>query len=236
MSKKKYRGKICVYCADAPATAGDHVFAREFFLKEDRNNLPQVPACDVCNGAKAQLEHYLTALLPFGGRHSAAGDNLELVPRRLAKNVKLHRTLAANWGRARSKEDGVYLSSPTLPVDEVQLNKLLSLIVRGLVWFHWETLLTRDHFMDVMALTEAGEHAFDKLMGSPDLNSGIQCDLGNGTVCYEGKQGINQPEITVWRILMYGGLKFADPENRGESSSVIAAMTGPARLRDQMNG
>jgi hypothetical protein len=38
-------------------------------------------------------------------------------------------------------------------------------------------------------------------------------------------------EITVWRISLYGGLKFADPENRGESSSLIGAMTGPARLK-----
>jgi 5-methylcytosine-specific restriction endonuclease McrA len=57
-----FKGKTCVYCAAAPAATMDHVFAREFFLVDRRANLPKVPACQACNGAKSDLEHYLTAV------------------------------------------------------------------------------------------------------------------------------------------------------------------------------
>src|ERR1700722_9395653 len=92
---KKFKKKTCVYCCGKGiSTTGDHVFAREFFLKSRRATLPQVPACAPCNKEKSELEHYLTAVLPFGGRHDDASINLEtMVPPRLAKNAKLHRGL-----------------------------------------------------------------------------------------------------------------------------------------------
>jgi hypothetical protein len=78
---KGFKGKTCVYCATAPAATMDHVFAREFFLPDRRPNLPKVPACAACNGAKSQLEHYLTAVLPFGGQHADGLAHLsEMVP------------------------------------------------------------------------------------------------------------------------------------------------------------
>jgi hypothetical protein len=84
---KRFKGLLCAYCSQRPAVTGDHLFAREFFLKTQRANLPQVPTCDRCNGEKSKLEHYLTAVLPFGGRHPDALTNLsQMVEPRLAKN------------------------------------------------------------------------------------------------------------------------------------------------------
>ena len=75
---------------------GDHIFAREFFLLSARSNLPQAPICSECNNEKSKLEHYLTAVLPFGGRHADASETLaSMVRKRLEKNVKLHRNLMA---------------------------------------------------------------------------------------------------------------------------------------------
>jgi hypothetical protein len=46
MASKRYVGKTCPYCrVPGSSTTRDHVVAREFFLIEDRNNLPIVPAC-----------------------------------------------------------------------------------------------------------------------------------------------------------------------------------------------
>ena len=84
---KKFKGMQCAYCLDAVATTVDHVFSREFFLVEDRGYLPEAPACKACNDEKSRMEHCLTAVLPFGGRHDQARANLEgHVPPRLAKN------------------------------------------------------------------------------------------------------------------------------------------------------
>ena len=95
--RKRFKGKTCVYCGVAPSTTtGDHVFAREFFINVRRGNLPKVPACEGCNHEKSKLEHYLTAVLPFGGRHTDSAQNLStLVEPRLAKNAKLYGVLSA---------------------------------------------------------------------------------------------------------------------------------------------
>ena len=73
---KKYKDKVCVYCSEMLSTAGERIFAREFFLKHQRVNLPKAPSCNKCNGDKSLLEHYLTAILPFAGRDDDALENL----------------------------------------------------------------------------------------------------------------------------------------------------------------
>jgi hypothetical protein len=108
MAKRfKFEGEPCVYCASQPATTSDHVLGRGFFLKQRRDNLPQVPACAPCNGKKAELEHYLMSVLPFGGRHADATENLEVVvPGRLEQNRALHRRLGAGLSQALTNEHG----------------------------------------------------------------------------------------------------------------------------------
>lgn len=224
---KKYKGKPCAYCVDASSTTADHVFAREFFLPEARHDLAQVPACSSCNGEKSVLEHYFTAVLPFGARHAASAVNLkQMVPKRLGKNAKLHRTLRNNWGKRWAEERGIQVPVSTLPVDPAKVERLFDFIVRGLVLFHWGAYLTRDYRVQVLALTRAGEEYIDGLFR---LNAAarVRVDLGNGTFSYEGAQGVDCPQITVWRFQTYGGLKFADSEVPGEVSSGIGALTGP---------
>jgi ribosomal protein L40E len=93
--KKNFKGKICAYCGSAQAATDDHIFARSLFLEGDRPDLPKAPACRKCNEAKSKLEHYVTAVLPFGGRHPQAGENLlKMVPRRLDKNRRLGQEMA----------------------------------------------------------------------------------------------------------------------------------------------
>ena len=73
---KKYKGKVCVYCAVRKSDSADHVVAREFFPDTHRDDLPKAPACQSCNRGKADLERKLTALLPFGSGHEAAVQTL----------------------------------------------------------------------------------------------------------------------------------------------------------------
>jgi hypothetical protein len=53
---KRFKGKTCVYCAAGGASeTGDHILAREFVPAARRSQIPQVPACKLCNEAKAYL-------------------------------------------------------------------------------------------------------------------------------------------------------------------------------------
>src|SRR5690242_13724910 len=111
---KKFRGKTCTYCVERTATQPDHIFAREFFLPRRRHGLPKVPACQTCNNDKSKLEHYLTSILPFGGRHADATATFsDLVPGRLAKNAALQRQLSAAQGRVWAQFSGLFVPAMT---------------------------------------------------------------------------------------------------------------------------
>ena len=134
---KKYKGKECAYCAYR-STCRDHVIAREFFLPQHRNDLPAVPACDACNHKKSVLEHYVTVLLPFGGRHTSAQANLHQVWKRLIRNQRLRDELGQRQGHVWAQDhSGLMLQMMTLPVDAAKLLALFRWITRGSAHRYW---------------------------------------------------------------------------------------------------
>jgi hypothetical protein len=225
---KKFKGKLCVYCAERRSTSEDHVFAREFILPDDRKNLPKVPACKECNGSKSELEHYLAALFPFGGRHETATVNLEtMVPKRLKKNLKLYRFLKKGLKTIRVDENGLVVPTMTLPIDYLRVKSWFALITRGLLWFHWGVYLNQCHSVEVISLTLRGEEFFEKNFLSLRPRARVAGNLGNGTFTYEGAQGVDNPEISVWRFSAFGGMVFAKyPGAPSEISSKIGVRTG----------
>ena len=226
---KKFKSKLCVYCAEEPSTSADHVFAREFLLPRHRMNLPKVPACDGCNREKANLEHYLASLLPFGGCHSNARENLEtMVPKRLRKNVRLHRALAQGQGAAWGQADTLVVPTMTLPIDSGRFERLFQLIAKGLIWYHWQTYLTAGHFVEVWALTGAGARLFGERLFNLNARARVSANLGNGTFVYQSAQGVDCAQITVWHIWVYGGLHVSDYTGGAAAiSSRISVVTGP---------
>jgi hypothetical protein len=231
MSSKRFRGKLCAYCCELPAITGDHVFAREFFLPDARANLPQVPVCDRCNNYKSKLEHYLTALLPFGGLHSHALENLaDQVPRRLTKNQRLARELNTGRGRIWHIEGEIIQPVMTLPLDPQQTCELFAQIGRGLTYHHWGTYLKPDHVSEALFLSDYGRKFFARLFTMKAANR-VQQDLGNATVSYDGVQATDNPQLTLWRIQFYGGIVVSgDPKAPNTTSTEIAVITGPKRI------
>ena len=209
------------------------MFAREFFLVSDRVNLPEVPACIQCNLEKSKFEHYLTTILPFAGRHPAAKMNLkEMVPKRLAKNLKLHRSLSKSQRKMWVREtNSLIVNSTILPVNTEQLEKLFVMIAKGLVWYHWKTYLNSEHFIEVHFLTKAGEEKFDKEFFSLNVDNSVRKNYGNGTVYYEGLQENSCPEMTVWRFSFYGGMALGEQSKYKEISRCIGVITGPLSLK-----
>lgn len=227
---KRFKGKPCVYCLHPSSDDGDHVICRQFFLPQHRENLPKVPSCRGCNKKKSDLEHYLTAVLPFGGRHAAAGMILKtMVPPRLGKNVKLHASLAA--GRKTvfsSRNGGPWAPQMSVPFDSQHLSTLFEYIAKGLAWHHWQTYIGPDCFVKAGFFVGAGQRAFEQLLSMNGTR--IKANLGHGTFEYEGVQACECPELTVWRMSFYGVELEGDRKNQFARCSDGYVISAPKKM------
>lgn len=231
---KKFKGQTCIYCGrEGAAETADHIFARQFFLESRRQNLPQAPACKDCNAKKSADEHYLATVLPFGGRHKDAGENLTTkVPRRLEKNVKLHRELNAGTTEAWIKESsGLYVRSTLIPFDGERFERLFGFIVKGLMWHHWGVILASDAFVEVLTLTPHGKAVFDQKL-QMNANQRIEESLGNGTFTYRAAQAKDNLQVSIWQIEVYGGI-IATGTDSAEKCSTVGVFTGPNQIKER---
>ena len=234
--RRKFRGKLCAYCSTAKSKTDDHIFAGKFFLEKDRGDLPKVPCCRPCNGKKAELEHYLISVLGFGGRHEQAVENLLTgIPRRLEKNIKLQRKLMASMEPAWLRQgSGLYQPTSVIDFDGSKLEALLKYIGRGLAWHHWGVYLRPEDCVSVAIPIDLGSAVLQSFINPRNFPVRVTNDLGNGTVIYEGMQGTEPATLTVWRIVMYGGVVLSSnqtPAGRdAQTSSQWWVFTGPPEL------
>ena len=239
LMRRDFKGRPCAYCSTGTAETDDHIFAAKFFLERDRANLPKAPCCLVCNGIKAKLELYLTATLPFGGRHSQAAENLlRSVPGRLAKNRKLHRQLSGTTEPAWFREGtGLYQRTSLFDFDGAKLESWLKFVGRGLAWYHWRTYLRPDDDVSVMFMSDTGSMLFQSMISNWRPAQRVQESLGNGTAQYVGVQA-TPPELTVWSVFMYGGIAISDDRRKSdgavESCTMWWVITGPPELHESV--
>ena len=206
---KRFKSGICAYCG-APGRTADHVFARSFFPETLRDDLPQVAACAPCNSEKSKIEHYLATILPFAGNHPLSAPMLEQqVPRRLAKNKKLHRELAEGQVGVRWTESGTEQSSFGIPYDHDRLLDFLRYVAKGLARAHWDITVSQ-HYAVSTGLVTAGQDAILRNLFVGRSAGYARGNLGDGLILYEGQQAIDDPSLTMWRFLLYGGLIFSD--------------------------
>jgi hypothetical protein len=231
-----------VYCAEKLSTTDDHIFASKLFLLEDRGNLPEAPACGLCNNIKSHLEHYLLSVLPFGGRHSQAVVNLQSnVPKRLAKNRKLYRELSSNAQSAWLKDGpGIYQPTGVISFDGAKLGGLLKYIARGLVWHHWGVYLGADFPARVLFPPDMLSLYLQQQMHTLNEESKVTSDLGRGTVQYEIARASNSPDLFLLVISIYGGIQLSNGSGRfgepRETSRHWWVITGHPELSDQIAG
>ena len=222
--KHKFYGQPCIYCgAEAEEITTDHVVGKKFFLEEQRDNLPQVPACKRCNNRKSELEAYLMTVLPFGAKHKDAAELLaKLVPPRLEKNAKLARKLRRGYERS---------GGTSIPFDHKQMEELFAMIAKALAWRRFSVRLENGYSSIASLFSNEGEAFFEQMLSSG--GSRVTGDLGKGTFTYEGAQDKDDPQLTMWRFRIYGDIDFGgDPNVYGSSSLAIAVTGRPEMIRN----
>jgi hypothetical protein len=99
-------------------------------------------------------------------------------------------------------------------------------IVKGLAWHHWKLLLGQDYLVLASFITTEGQHFFDPLIDGTCQNR-VKCCLGDGIFKYEGVQSKECPELTMWRMSLYGAEVGGDPGNSSARCSVVYGITAP---------
>lgn len=226
---KKFKGKICAYCSNAGDTA-DHIFAKQIFPADQRANLPQVCACQPCNNRKSQLEHYLLAVLPFGGRHTRSQEILTtMVPPRLEKNRALRSILADGRREITVAEDGINRRSVAVPFDGGKLDSYLGMVARGLVAYHWGAIVPHSFFSGGSLLTDYGDDFYKSVLVEMCRLGGrppAQGNIGNDLLLYEGVQDAKCSGTALWRFQIYGGAVLGEDSRQSETmSSTLWALT-----------
>lgn len=229
---KAFRGKPCIYCHQNPSEDADHVLSRQFFLPTKRDSIPKVPSCKECNNKKSKLEHYLTAIMPFGGQHPDAGSTLStMVPPRLAKNKKLHSILSNGVGYVYISENGgPWIRRMQLPFEPQHLLQLFEFVVKGLAWHHWGILFTQSHIIKTGFFTETGSKIFEQILALQSKDR-IAGNLGGGAFNYEVSQSAECDELTVWRMSLYQVQVGGDPRVPFEKCTNVYAITAPKEMK-----
>jgi hypothetical protein len=111
----------------------------------------------------------------------------------------------------------------TLPIDGDKIGQLFKFIVRGLVWHHWSVLLGPDIGVWAGPLNRRGVEVHRSLLSKNTRQRAIG-NLGCGTFIYEGAQGTDRPEMSVWLFSIFGGLTLSE-ERIHETSSLIGGLT-----------
>ncbi len=223
---------LCTYCATAEGQTRDHVIARGFFPKDQREGIPCVPACQSCNNQKSLLEHQFTSVLPFGATHAGAAELLStLLPGRLEKNLKLARRLAdGKQYRFVSRDGTSWEPEMTLPLDGEALSQLFQMMTRGLAFAEFGLLLPEaDCVVLADFMTPVGAQLFDSLHAQRGNRTGAK-NLGEGIFRYQGVQSFESPQLTVWRMSLYGIAVSGDPSAPEVRGVIVHAISAPRRM------
>jgi hypothetical protein len=212
---KRFKNKTCGYCGGVSAT-GDHVLGRGFVLVEHRHGLPEIPACQECNGQKSRFESHLMQLLPLGGNMADPSRYTHglMAPRAANPVNKLLREVLDSPHEVAILRDQHGNKHERIPVliDAVVLEQWYVWMARGLAFHHWGIVVGKDFSTEVVALAAANENALLDFARSVGSNL-IEAEIGGGVLAYRGVRFPNDPNASAWVLSLYGGMPIGgDPE------------------------
>jgi hypothetical protein len=162
----------------------------------------------------------------------AVGAKTAYIERGSPKNRKLRRELGEGSERIWTQEpSGLAVRALALPIDGEKVERLIGFIARGLMNCHFGIVLGPDCFVDVCTLTPLGETYFAQYR-STRAQHRVRGDIGNGALIYEGAQGIDNPQISVWEMVLLGGVKMVSADDT-DIISRFAVMAGPQSIKDR---
>ncbi|WP_315770081.1 MULTISPECIES: hypothetical protein [unclassified Bradyrhizobium] len=174
----------------------------------------------------------MTAVLPFTSNHQDAAEVLsQMVERRLERNAKLKNHLAAGLRQELTLQNGILVPALALPFDSSRVEDLFKFITQGLLYHHFGVILDRQkHGVWAGFLNRPGEEMHRKLLAG-NARARVKGDIGEGALVYEGAQGVDFPEMSIWIFQLFGGTRTSgDPCEPDASIRVVGGLTASQRV------
>lgn len=196
-------------------------------MPNDRQNIPKVPACIECNGVKSKYEHYIATVLPFGGRHGQAKENLTtMVPKRISKNRNLLYNLRESFQKRQNQSFPEELGTP-IDFDHETLIEWFKYVGFGLMWHEFDHLVPPSYQIDVIALSDFGETKFRLFFNYDGFR--IKRTIGADVVRYEAIASKSDIGVGAIMLDLYNEALFIDnATDTGVTASKFGIMVGPA--------
>lgn len=220
---------MCILRDGISTTTGDHVVARQFVPTDLRNNLPKVPCCEGCNNKKSQLEHYLTTILPFSGRHSYAEKTLISTQRRLSKNQGLAREIEKSFVLDQRIDAGDVSSLLTITFDSQKLTALSEYIARGLDLVNEGREFKTNIGYYAHSITDFGDTTFRDVYFKSHEGIYNTNSIGGEFLEYESFHASSDQNISFWIFSYFGGIQFAG-QTAGDIANKIWVFSGPPKF------
>lgn len=117
------------------------------------------------------------------------------------------------------------MPSLAIPIDGERLEALVGYIVRGLMFHHWGVALGSDCSVEAYSLTQRGEQTFNRHLAKNAVQRALG-NIGQGALLYRGVQAVDNPNISMWEVSLFGGFKTRGDDQR-VASTKFGVMTGP---------
>jgi hypothetical protein len=202
--------ELCAYCDD-PATTRDHVPSKKLFTPPLPDNLITVPACDRCNNGASDddevFRNELSIMAGSFGESAKAADRLQPTMRGIRRNKA---TLARMVTRAQLVEryttSGLYLGHGyAVPVVPGVQERVITRIVRGLYWYHFQTRLGDDAQITLVFIDKRKPHWQEALSTFQTLQL-RHVVIGDGeTFQYLYGRANDDAAFSVWLMIFFKG-------------------------------
>ena len=76
-----------------------------------------------------------------------------------------------------------------------------------------------------------GEEMHRKLLAAQNARARVKGDIGGGAFVYEGAQGVDSPEMSIWIFHLFGGIRVSgDAAEPDAMTRVVGGVTASQRV------
>lgn len=150
------------------------------------------------------------------------------VSRRLERNKRLHRELAASQTDIRTQEGDAVESTIGFGIEADRVARYARWMILGLHADHWEPV-PKGTWIGAGVLAPAGQKFLLEMMHMGSVR--LRGDVGDGLFSYAALRSFGKPYISAWWLRLFGGVMLGgDPNLPDFANRDLFGLIGPRSI------